>query len=79
MILLCAVTMGVGTAAGGWRIIKTMGLRLTKLEPIHGFAAETAAGLTIMAAGQPGHPAQHHAHDQHRRSWASARRAGCPR
>ena len=56
VIVLCAVTMGVGTAVGGWRIIKTMGLRLTKLEPIHGFAAETAAGATIMVAGHFGIP-----------------------
>jgi PiT family inorganic phosphate transporter len=56
VIILCAVTMGVGTATGGWRIIKTMGLRLTKLEPVHGFAAETAAGLTIMIAGHAGVP-----------------------
>jgi PiT family inorganic phosphate transporter len=56
VIVLCAATMGVGTAVGGWRIIKTMGLRLTKLEPVHGFAAETAAGLTIMGAGYLGVP-----------------------
>jgi inorganic phosphate transporter, PiT family len=56
VILLCAVTMGIGTFVGGWRIIKTMGLRLTKLEPIHGFAAETAAGATIMVAGHFGIP-----------------------
>ena len=56
VILLCAATMGIGTAVGGWRIIKTMGLRLTKLEPVHGFAAETAAGLTIMTAGHFGIP-----------------------
>ena len=56
VIVLCAATMGIGTAIGGWRIIKTMGLRLTKLEPIHGFAAETAAGLTIMTAGSFGIP-----------------------
>jgi PiT family inorganic phosphate transporter len=56
VVVLCAATMGVGTAVGGWRIIKTMGLRLTKLEPIHGFAAETAAGLTIMTAGHFGIP-----------------------
>ena len=37
VILLCAGTMGVGTAVGGWRIVKTMGLRLTKLDPVHGF------------------------------------------
>jgi PiT family inorganic phosphate transporter len=56
VILLCAVTMGIGTAVGGWRIIKTMGLRLTKLEPVHGFAAETAAGLTIQGAALMGVP-----------------------
>jgi PiT family inorganic phosphate transporter len=56
VIVLCAVTMGIGTATGGWRIIKTMGLRLTKLEPIHGFAAESAAGITIMVAGGMGVP-----------------------
>jgi PiT family inorganic phosphate transporter len=56
VIALCATVMGTGTAVGGWRIIKTMGLRLTKLEPVHGFAAETAAGLTIMLAGSLGIP-----------------------
>jgi PiT family inorganic phosphate transporter len=56
VILLCAGTMGVGTAVGGWRIIKTLGLRLTKLEPVHGFAAETAAGLTIQGAALFGIP-----------------------
>jgi inorganic phosphate transporter, PiT family len=56
VILLCAVTMGVGTAVGGWRIVRTMGLRLTKLEPVHGFAAETAAALTIELATRLGIP-----------------------
>jgi PiT family inorganic phosphate transporter len=56
VILLCALTMGVGTAVGGWRIVKTMGLRLTKLEPVHGFAAETAAALTIELATRLGIP-----------------------
>jgi inorganic phosphate transporter, PiT family len=56
VILLCAVTMGVGTAVGGWRIVKTMGLRLTKLQPVHGFAAETAAALTIELATRLGIP-----------------------
>jgi inorganic phosphate transporter, PiT family len=56
VILLCAITMGVGTAVGGWRIVKTMGLRLTKLEPVHGFAAETAAALTIELATRQGIP-----------------------
>ena len=56
VILLCALTMGVGTAIGGWRIVKTMGLRLTKLEPVHGFAAETGAALTIELATRLGIP-----------------------
>jgi len=56
VIILCAATMGIGTAVGGWRIVKTMGLRLTKLEPVHGFAAETAAALTIELATRLGIP-----------------------
>jgi PiT family inorganic phosphate transporter len=56
VILLCAVTMAVGTAIGGWRIVKTMGLRLTKLDPVHGFAAETAAASTIELASRLGIP-----------------------
>ena len=56
VILLCAGTMGVGTAFGGWRIIRTMGIRITRLEPVHGFAAETAAGLVITTASAFGIP-----------------------
>lgn len=56
VILLCAGTMGVGTAVGGWRIVKTMGLRLTKLDPVHGFAAETAAATAIEVASRFGIP-----------------------
>jgi PiT family inorganic phosphate transporter len=56
VILLCAGTMGVGTAVGGWRIVKTMGLRLTKLDPVHGFAAETAAATAIELASRFGIP-----------------------
>ncbi|MBI2845043.1 MAG: inorganic phosphate transporter [Chloroflexi bacterium] len=56
VILLCAATMGVGTMVGGWRIVRTMGLRITKLEPVHGFAAETGAALTIELASRLGIP-----------------------
>ena len=56
VILICATTMGIGTALGGWKIIRTMGIRLTKLEPIHGFAAETSAALVIEAASRFGIP-----------------------
>ena len=55
-ILICAITMGLGTAFGGWRIVKTMGIRLTKLEPLHGFAAETSAALAIQIASVFGIP-----------------------
>ena len=56
VIFLCAATMGIGTAIGGWRIVRTMGLRLTKLEPVHGFAAETGAASTILLASAFGIP-----------------------
>ena len=50
VILSCALTMAAGTAAGGWRIIRTMGHKMVKLQPIDGFAAETTAGLIIHVA-----------------------------
>ena len=56
VILLCATTMGLGTAVGGWRIVKTMGIHLTRLKPVHGFAAETAAASTIELATRLGIP-----------------------
>jgi PiT family inorganic phosphate transporter len=56
VVLLCGVVMGVGTAIGGWRIVKTMGLQLTKLDPVHGFAAETAAASAIELASRLGIP-----------------------
>ena len=48
--------MGLGTMAGGVRIIKTMGTKIIDLKPVHGFAAETAAALTILAASHLGMP-----------------------
>jgi PiT family inorganic phosphate transporter len=48
--LSCATAMALGTSAGGYRIIKTMGHRIIRLEPVHGFAAETAASIVITAA-----------------------------
>jgi PiT family inorganic phosphate transporter len=54
--ILCALTMAVGTAAGGWRIIRTLGHRVVKLQPVHGFAAETTAALIIQAASLYGIP-----------------------
>ena len=56
VILACALAMGLGTMAGGVRIIKTMGTKIIDLKPIHGFAAETAAAITIMSASHLGLP-----------------------
>lgn len=52
----CATMIGLGTIAGGWRIIRTMGTRVTKLQPIHGFVAETTAGSILMLTGYLGFP-----------------------
>jgi PiT family inorganic phosphate transporter len=54
--ILCAITMAAGTAAGGWRIIRTLGHRMVKLQPVHGFAAETSAALIIQGASLYGIP-----------------------
>jgi len=56
VIAICALMMGIGTSVGGWRIIRTMGLGIVKLEPYHGFAAETAAATSIQLASQLGIP-----------------------
>jgi PiT family inorganic phosphate transporter len=56
IMLLCGAVMAIGTAIGGWRIINTMGFKLTRLEPVNGFAAETAGGLSIMLASAFGIP-----------------------
>lgn len=56
IILSCNLAMAIGTSMGGWRIVKTMGMKLTKLKPVHGFAAETAGALTIFLATHMGIP-----------------------
>jgi inorganic phosphate transporter, PiT family len=56
VILLCHAAMGLGTALGGWRIVRTMGHSLTKLQPIGGFCAETGGGVTILAISHLGVP-----------------------
>jgi PiT family inorganic phosphate transporter len=56
VILLAATAISLGTAAGGWRIIKTMGQRVVKLDPVHGFAAETTAATIIFTASHFGMP-----------------------
>jgi PiT family inorganic phosphate transporter len=56
VIYTCALVMAAGTAAGGWRIIKTLGHKMVKLHPIHGFAAETASATILSAAAAFGMP-----------------------
>lgn len=56
VIITCAITMAAGTMNGGWKIIKTMGHKIIKLKPIHGFAAEGAAAGLILIASHMGIP-----------------------
>lgn len=56
VVFSCAMAMGLGTLSGGWKIINTMGSKMIKLRPVHGFAAETSAALMIQAASHFGMP-----------------------
>lgn len=56
VILACAVVMGLGTASGGFRIIKTMAFSITKIEPVQGFAAEASSSIVILTASFLGMP-----------------------
>jgi PiT family inorganic phosphate transporter len=56
VIVIAATALSLGTAVGGWRIINTMGKRVAKLEPIHGFAAQTTAASVILGAAHFGMP-----------------------
>jgi inorganic phosphate transporter, PiT family len=56
VVLSCQLAMGLGTFTGGWRIVKTMGMRLTKLKPFGGFCAETGAASMLFFASALGIP-----------------------
>jgi PiT family inorganic phosphate transporter len=56
VMLLCGTVMGIGTALGGWRIIRTVGFKITKLEPVHGFAATSSGATAILLASRFGIP-----------------------
>lgn len=56
VIITCNFVMALGTLLGGWRIVKTMGMRITKLKPVHGSCAEFAGALTLFAATHWGIP-----------------------
>jgi PiT family inorganic phosphate transporter len=52
VVLSCQAAMGLGTLSGGWRIVRTMGMKITKLQPVGGFCAETAGAFTLFLATQ---------------------------
>ena len=56
VVLLCQLAMGLGTLSGGWRIVKTMGMKIAKLQPVGGFSAETAGAITLAMATFGGIP-----------------------
>ena len=56
IILACHAAMAAGTAMGGWRIVKTMGMKITKLKPVGGFCAETAGAITLFTVTHLGIP-----------------------
>jgi PiT family inorganic phosphate transporter len=56
VIVTCALAMGLGTTVGGWRIVRTLGMRIVKLEPVHGFAAETGAASVLLFTAYFGLP-----------------------
>lgn len=56
VVISCNFVMALGTLFGGWRIIRTMGMRITKLKPVHGFCAETAAAVSLFLATHLGIP-----------------------
>ena len=56
VMIMCALAMALGTSIGGWKIIKTMGVNMIRLQPINGFAAETSAALVISTASAIGAP-----------------------
>ncbi len=56
VVLACHAAIGLGTLSGGWRIVKTMGMRITQLRPVDGFAAETAGAITLLGTALCGIP-----------------------
>jgi PiT family inorganic phosphate transporter len=56
VVLACQAAMGLGTLTGGWRIVRTMGMKITKLQPVGGFCAETSGAITLFLATALGIP-----------------------
>ena len=77
VVVSSATAIAAGTYVGGWRIIRTMGSRIIKMDPAQGFAAQGAGAAVILSASHVGLPAVHHAGDVAARSWAPAPPSGC--
>jgi PiT family inorganic phosphate transporter len=56
VILICAAAIGIGTAVGGWQLIKTLGSKFYKIRPVHGFAAQATSAIVIITASLLGGP-----------------------
>ena len=56
VVLMAHAAIALGTLAGGWRIVRTLGTRVTHLKPVHGFSAETASGLVLLTTAHFGIP-----------------------
>ena len=76
VVLAAHTAIGLGTLTGGWRIVKTMGSRITRLQPVGGVAAESAAAATLFATSAGGIPVST-THTITEASWASGPLAGC--
>ena len=78
VVLACQAAMALGTLFGGWRIVRTMGSRITRLTPMQGVCAETAGAITLFWRHLPGHSGLHHPHHhrRHRRRRRGAARLG---
>ena len=76
VIVVSATALSLGTAVGGWRIMKTMGQRVVKLEPVHGFAAETTAAIDPLRRRRTSGCRSRRPTSSRARSWASASSQG---
>ena len=79
VIWCCYVAIGLGTMFGGWRIVRTMGQKITKLKPVGGFCAETGGAITLFLASALRHPGIDHAHHHRRDRRRRLRAARCGR
>ena len=78
VVISAAAAIALGTYTGGWRIIRTMGSRIIKMDPAQGFSAQGAGAAVILASSHFGYPAVHHAGDLRGRGGRRRGASGCP-